>query len=98
MSVSPDNLRLFIDTDRDRYELFSGDTFVGFEGYETDEEGVITLLHTIIDERFGRQGMARALVTLILEDMRSKGQKMRPVCTYVQSYLDRFPEYRDLVA
>jgi predicted GNAT family acetyltransferase len=34
---------------------------------------------------------------MILTDMRAKGQTMVPLCTYVQSYLERFPEYGDLV-
>jgi uncharacterized protein len=96
--IAHDNLRLVHDADRDRYELLQADTFIGFEGYDVGEDGVITLLHTIIDEKYGRQGYARALVTLILEDMRAKEQKMKPVCTYVQGYLERFPEYKDLVA
>lgn len=97
MSVSHENLTLVQDSSRGRYELHCGDTFIGFEGFETDDDGVITLQHTIIDEKYGRRGFARALVTMILTDMRAKGQTMVPLCTYVQSYLDRFPEYGDLV-
>ncbi|MBD8507390.1 N-acetyltransferase [Hoyosella sp. G463] len=83
---------------RSRYEIWVDGDFAGLEGYEIDDDGVITLLHTIIDEAYSRQGYARAMVRAILEGMRSRQQSFRPVCSYVQSFLDRFPEYRELVA
>lgn len=98
MSASMANLQLVINTDRDRYELWSGAEFIGLEGYELADDGIVVLQHTVIEEKYGRQGYARAMVTLILDDIREHGQKIRPLCTYVQSYLERFPEYNDLVA
>lgn len=83
---------------RARYEIWVGDELAGIEGYEIDDDGVITLLHTIIDEKFSRQGYARAMVRGILDGMRMRQQTFRPVCTYVQRFLKRFPEYHDLVA
>ncbi|WP_278313817.1 GNAT family N-acetyltransferase [Lolliginicoccus levis] len=83
---------------RSRYEIWVDGEFAGLEGYEIDDDGVITLLHTIIDEAYSKQGYARAMVRAILDGMRERQQSFRPVCSYVQSFLDRFPEYRDLVA
>ena len=69
----------------------------GFLGYHL-EEGVATLQHTIINEEYGRQGYARALVTLVLDDLRKQNVKIVPECTYVQGYLRRYPEYNDMLA
>ena len=90
-------LRLDHDADRGRYGLWHGATYVGFLGYRLDGE-VATLQHTIINEEYGRRGFARALVTLVLEQMRERGLRIIPECTYVQDYLRRYPEYNDLLA
>lgn len=90
-------LRLDHDADRGRYALWHGTLYVGFVGYRV-EDGVATLQHTIINEEYGRRGYARALVTLVLEQMRERGLKIVPECTYVQDYLRRYPEYHDLLA
>lgn len=90
-------LRLDHDADRGRYSLWHGATYLGFLGYRADE-GVATLQHTIINEAYGRQGYARALVTLVLEDLRRQGLKILPECSYVQDYLRRYPEYNDMLA
>ncbi|KAA0918785.1 GNAT family N-acetyltransferase [Dietzia sp. ANT_WB102] len=91
------SLVLVHNTDRDRFELWDGETFMGLVGYEKDGE-VYILLHTVIEERFGQQGIARLLVSLVLTRLRLDGLKIRPVCSYVRRFLVRFPEYQLLVA
>lgn len=91
------SLRLVHNTDRDRFELWDTDTFMGLVGYEKDGD-VYILLHTVIEERYGQQGIARLLVSLVLTRMRLDGHKIRPVCSYVRRFLVRFPEYQLLVA
>ncbi|GAC58513.1 hypothetical protein GOHSU_42_00050 [Gordonia hirsuta DSM 44140 = NBRC 16056] len=84
--------------DRDRYELWSGDELVGVEGYERTDSGDLILLHTVVTEKFGRAGFARLLVSQVLEDAADRGFTVTPVCTYVQQFLERFPQYRSVVA
>ena len=91
------SLHLVHNTDRDRFELWDGETFMGLVGYEWDD-GVYILLHTVIEERFGQQGIARLLVSLVLTRLRLDGIKIKPVCSYVRRFLVRFPEYQILVA
>lgn len=84
----------------DRFELWlSGPEriFVGFLGYRLEQPGVYDLQHTIISESFGRQGYARTLVTKVLDQLREREQRIVPTCSYVQRYLERFPQYADLV-
>lgn len=87
-------------TDRERFEMRlagpDGD-FVGFLGYTVRQPGVYDVQHTIIAEAYGRQGYARTLVTKVLDELRERGQHIVPTCTYVQRYLERFPQYQDLV-
>ncbi|MFC0315201.1 GNAT family N-acetyltransferase [Gordonia phosphorivorans] len=80
--------------DRDRYELWSGEELVGVEGYERTDDGDLILLHTVVTEKFGRAGFARLLVSQVLDDVAARGIKITPVCTYVQKFLERYPQYR----
>lgn len=93
-----EQLRVVKNTDLDRYELWRGEQFIGFEGFQDHEDGTVELQHTIIGEQFGRQGYARTLVTLVLDRLREQDVRIRPTCSYVADYLERFPRYRDMVA
>ncbi|ALG84567.1 GNAT family N-acetyltransferase [Gordonia phthalatica] len=95
LSPAPD-LRHF--PDRDRYELWSGDELIGVEGYEHRPDGSVVLLHTVVTEKYGRAGFARLLVSSVLDELHDAGIEFVPVCTYVQKFLDRFPQYRAGVA
>lgn len=90
------SLTLVDNTDRDRYELWDGETFLGLLAYSRDGD-VDTLLHTVVEEEFGHQGVARLLVSMVMIRMRLDGRHIKPVCSYVVRYLGRFPQYRDLV-
>ena len=95
-----DGLRVERDTDRGRIELWQERQFIGFLGYaehSVGEDTVVELQHTIVNEAFGRRGYARALVTLVLERLKAEGVRVIPECSYVQDYLERYPEYRSMV-
>lgn len=91
------SLKLVHNTDRDRFELWDDETFMGLVGYEMDGD-VFILLHTVIEEHYGQKGIARLLVSLVLTRLRLDESKIRPVCSYVRRFLIRFPEYQLLVA
>lgn len=91
-------LKLVDNPDQSRVELWADDSFIGFVGVQRMGDGTVELQHTIIDERFSRQGYARTLITLVLDSCRASGALIHPTCTYVQDYLRRFPQYADLVA
>ena len=89
---------VFVDSpDRHRYELRSGDEVIGFIAYLLGD-GVITLVHTEVDPAHGGQGHAATLARGALDDARSRGLSVVPSCPYVASYIEKHPEYADLVA
>lgn len=90
-------LRLYDNPVRDRFELWSGDELIGVEGYEVTDHGDVILLHTVVMEKFGKQGFGRALVSGVLDDARSRSRQVIPVCTYVRGFISRFPQYQDVV-
>ncbi|WP_022871435.1 GNAT family N-acetyltransferase [Yaniella halotolerans] len=100
------NLRLVDASAKDRFELYqdhpeSGESsFIGFIGYRMHDEAdnVYVLQHTIVAEEYGRQGYARALTTLVLEQLKNQEQKFINQCSYIENYLSRYPEYLGLLA
>ncbi|MGO1319735.1 MAG: GNAT family N-acetyltransferase [Galactobacter sp.] len=91
-----DSVHVVQDLARERYDLFDGEQFIGFVGY-TAEYGVVDLQHTIIKEEFSRRGYARALVTIVLERLWARDEKIIPTFSYVVQYLERFPQYKVLL-
>lgn len=69
---------------------------VGYVDYTQDGDR-LALTHTVVYERFGGRGFAAELVKYVLNDIRSNGQTAVPVCSYVQKYLEKHPEYSDIV-
>jgi predicted GNAT family acetyltransferase len=80
-----------------RYELTTGGETAGFVTYRLGP-GVITFLHTEVDPAREGAGLASRLVAYALDDARSRGLTVRPMCPFVSAYIDRHPGYRDLLA
>ena len=82
--------------DRGRYELELDGELVGVLTYGLDG-GVITHRHTEIQPARGRRGLGSELVRFALDDARARGLTVRPQCPFVGAFIDRHPQYRDLV-
>ena len=59
--------------------------------------GVMHLVHTAVPRTLQGRGIAAALVDAALAEARTQGWRVRPVCSYVRSYLRRHPEAHDLL-
>ncbi|MBM7365997.1 GNAT family N-acetyltransferase [Gordonia hydrophobica] len=70
---------------------------VGYVDYTQDGDR-LALTHTVVYERFAGRGFAAQLVKYVLDDVRANGQTVVPVCSYVQKYVEKHPEYNDIVA
>lgn len=60
--------------------------------------GQIVLAHTEVPEVLSGQGVGSKLVRGTLEAVRAEGLKVVPRCGFVAAYIERHPEYRDLLA
>jgi predicted GNAT family acetyltransferase len=78
-----------------RYEARAGSEVVGQIAYTVDSE-VVTLIHTEVDPAHEGKGIASRLVGGALDDIRSRGLRVRLVCSYARSYVERHPGYADL--
>ena len=80
-----------------RYEALVDGEVAGVVFYREREDALV-LIHTEVAEAFEGQGIASRLVAGTLDDLRARGLSIVPVCRFVKSYLERHPEYTDLVA
>ncbi|MFD1860410.1 GNAT family N-acetyltransferase [Aeromicrobium camelliae] len=83
--------------DENRYDIHVDGEVAGFLVAEP-RDGVLVLPHTELREEFEGQGLASQLVTAALEDIRSRGEKIKPTCPYVKRFITQHSEYADLVA
>lgn len=58
----------------------------------------IYLIHTEVPEALQGQGVAEALVEKAFTHIENKGQKVVPLCAYVQFFLKKHPEWNGIVA
>jgi hypothetical protein len=80
-----------------RFEMASGGA-VAFVEYERTGGGRIALLHTEVPEALSGQGVGSKLVRGVLDTLRAQGSRVVPRCEFVAAYVERHPEYRDMVA
>ena len=82
--------------EKHRFEVVSGSQ-VSKLVYELDGD-TLDLVHTEVPEDLAGQGIGSALVQTALQHARDKGLKIIPSCPFVAAYVQRHPEYNDLVA
>ncbi|WP_072690989.1 GNAT family N-acetyltransferase [Rhodococcus marinonascens] len=105
-SVNISDARVLDNPAHERFDLWLGDELVGILGYRDESEipgftttsgEVIAFMHTVVKEEFGGRGLAAVLVREALESARTRGWKVRTICTYVQHYLALNPERLDVM-
>ncbi|MGY1745365.1 GNAT family N-acetyltransferase [Blastococcus sp. SYSU D00695] len=80
-----------------RYEIRDGDRLLGHAAYRR-ESGRVVFTHTEIDPDTEGSGLGGTLVRGALDDVRSRGERAVPQCSFVRGWIDRHADYADLVA
>ena len=83
--------------EENRYELRLGGRLIGLAAYRR-RDGRIAFLHTEVDESCEGRGCASRLAKAALEDARRQGLDVVPLCPFIARYIERHPEYEQLVA
>ena len=83
--------------DDSRYEIRDGDRRLGLAAYARRGDQVV-FTHTEVDPDAGQSGLGSTLVRAALDDVRSKGGTVVAQCSFVRGWIERHPEYQDLLA
>lgn len=83
--------------EKHRVEIWADDQLAGFVEYH-DHESTRAFLHTEVYPAFEGRGLASELIKNVLDEARSSGRSVLPYCPFVRSYIERHPDYLDLVA
>ncbi|MET8085598.1 GNAT family N-acetyltransferase [Micromonospora sp. NPDC005197] len=82
---------------KNRFEILVDDALAGFTAYLPRGE-VLVFTHTEVDSGFQGKGVGSTLIRGALDQVRARGGRVVPQCPFVAAFIDKHPEYADLVA
>ncbi|UMG93477.1 GNAT family N-acetyltransferase [Nocardioides sp. TF02-7] len=84
--------------ERRRFEIRTDDgRLAGFAEYR-ERDGAMELTHTVVRDEFEGQGVGGRLARGALDQIRAEGLRVVPSCPFVKRWIDKHPDYADLVA
>jgi uncharacterized protein len=89
--------RVAANEDEGRYEIFVDDELAGYTKFSVHGD-IATFPHTEMASEFEGQGLAKQLVREALDDVRARGLRIVVTCPFVRGFLEKNPEYQDLLA
>ncbi len=96
MSDEHEDVRIWDDQDNHRFALEVDGQPAGMAVYHL-RGGRHFFVHTEVDDEFSGRGLGTRLVKTALDEVREAGGKVVPLCPLFAAYIERHPEYQDLV-
>ena len=91
------DIRIEHQPDHGRFVALDGEDRVGLVEYRpAGDLRVVT--HTEVDDAAEGRGVGSQLARAVLDDARAQGLAVRPDCPFVRSWIEKHPDYQDLVA
>ena len=78
-----------------RFEL-DAESHIAFSEYKR-ADGVLTIMHTEVPKALEGRGIGSTLIRGVLDTARAQGLKVKPRCPFARAYIERHPEYADLM-
>jgi predicted GNAT family acetyltransferase len=78
------------------YEIRDGDRVLGHAAYRRAGNQVV-FTHTEVDPDTEGTGVGGKLVRGALDDVRARGDRAVPQCSFVRGWIEKHPDYADLV-
>lgn len=83
---------------KNRYEaLDESGVVAGFADYARREDFLV-FTHTEVDDAFEGRGVGSSLARGALDQARETRRPVVAECSFIKGYIDRHPEYQDLLA
>ena len=80
-----------------RYEARVDGELAGAAYYDTADD-LIVFTHTEVDDTFEGHGVGSTLARAALDDVRADGRRrVIARCPFIRGWIDRHPEYKDLL-
>lgn len=79
-----------------RFELVLGDRLGAIAEYILTPEGIV-FTHTEVPVELEGRGLASKLIKFALDSARERKLSVTPICQAVAGYIQRHPEYQDLL-
>jgi predicted GNAT family acetyltransferase len=80
----------------DRFEIRVDGDLAGFTQF-VHRAGRYIFVHTEIDPSHEGEGLGSTLVRAALDTVRREGERVVPLCPFVAGWIDKHPDYADLV-
>jgi predicted GNAT family acetyltransferase len=92
-----DNVEIRDNPDQARYEIREDGELAGFLEYRV-RGGLVTLVHTEVDDEHSGRGLGGRLARAALDDAKSRGLQVMPACPFVAHVIRSDPDrYMDAV-
>ena len=62
-----------------------------------DGSHVMVVRHTRVPSELGGMGVGKALVAHMVQDLRARGLKVLPLCSFTRGALEKHPEWQDVM-
>lgn len=79
-------MKCVYEKDKKRTAYYDGDTLIGECDYEIKEKHWI-ITHTFVEKEYGGRGLARKLVTTLIDEARKVNVKVEPACSYAKKVM-----------
>jgi predicted GNAT family acetyltransferase len=80
-----------------RYEARDGEILAGLAAYLLTSNNLIVFTHTEVEAGYEGKGVGSQLARAALDDARTRGLGVVPLCPFIRGWIDRHPDYADLV-
>jgi predicted GNAT family acetyltransferase len=80
-----------------KYVIYDGEKHIGLLAYVELKDRVKNFFHTEIDPSYGGQGLGKLLVETALKDAEADQIKIQPSCPFVHGFIQKNPQYENLV-
>jgi predicted GNAT family acetyltransferase len=94
--MAADAVEISDNPEEQRYEARTAGELAGFAQYLRGP-GVIAFVHTQVEPSFEGRGIGGSLVRTALDEARSAGLRVLPACPFFAAWIDRHPDYQELV-
>jgi uncharacterized protein len=79
-----------------RFEVRDGDVVAAHVVYRR-RPGLLAFIHTEVADAYEGGGVGSVLVRAALDSARAEGAQVLPFCPFVNGWIQRHPDYADLV-